>query len=498
MRLADLLTTAGFPLAQPLGQEAAAREITLITQDSRTAGPGSLFAALPGSRFDGRSFIPEVLAKGTDVVLAPSGTQLPEGSQATLLASDAPRHWLARLAAVFLAPQPRLLVCVTGTSGKTSVAHFTRGLWSSLGQRAASLGTLGVQPAVVPPLPGLTTADPVALHGCLSDLQAAGYEQVVLEASSHGLDQHRLDGLDVAAAAFTNLSHEHLDYHGDMASYFAAKARLFADLLRPDGVAVLNADSPYYEELTVIARRRGQRILSFGNSGAANLRLLAQTPVAKGQTLDLSIDGKEQRLLLPLIGDFQASNALAALGLVIGTGADPDAALAGVTRLTPVPGRLEYVGQTAQGGRVYVDYAHKPAALEAVLTTLRPHTKGRLSVVVGCGGDRDREKRPVMGRMAAELADRGIITDDNPRSEDPARIRAAMLAGNPSLTEIGDREEAIAAAIADLRANDVLVIAGKGHESGQTAGGVTLPFDDREVARRYLAMENGDEGGKAA
>ncbi len=495
MRLADLLAAVSLPLAGPLAKHQADLQIESLTCDSRQAKPGSLFAALPGSQADGRDFIPDALAKGAVAVLAAKGSVLPANGKAALIACDNPRRWLALLASTFHAPQPRLIACVTGTSGKTSVAHFTRSLWQALGHNAASLGTLGVVPSAVPAPPALTTPDPVALHRCLQELQLAGFEHAVLEASSHGLDQFRLDGLEVAAAAFTNLSHEHLDYHPNMQAYFAAKARLFEALLRPDGVAVLNADTPYYEALTGIARGRGQRILSYGVSGAANLRIMEQKPSAEGQALTLAVDGKEQRVALPLLGDFQACNAVAALGLVIGSGSDPTAAVAALEQLKPVPGRLEAVGQTASGGKVFVDYAHKPAALEAVLTTLRPYVRGKLWVVVGCGGDRDREKRPIMGRMAAELADHGIITDDNPRGEDPAAIRAAMLAGHPDLAEIGDRRQAIETAVHALEKGDILVVAGKGHESGQTVGDKVLPFDDREVSREAIAAS---ERGTAA
>lgn len=490
MRLGDLLSAASMPLAAPLAPAQADLEIHSLTLDSRQVVPGSLFAALPGSQADGRTFIPHALSKGAVAVLSVKGTDLPAGSSASLLTCDDPSHWLAVLASVFHAPQPRVIACVTGTSGKTSVAHFTRSLWEALGLKAASLGTLGVVPAVETAPASLTTPDSVGLHRCLQQLQDQGIEHAVLEASSHGLDQHRLDGLEVSAAAFTNLSHEHLDYHKTMEAYFAAKARLFERLLRPDGVAVLNADTPYYEALTTIARRRGQRIFSYGISGAANLRLLEQKPKANGQSLLLQLDGQERRVQLPLIGDFQACNALAAVGLVVGTGGDPSATLNALSGLVPVPGRLEFVGTTTAGGSVYVDYAHKPAALEAVLTTLRPYAKRHLWVVVGCGGDRDREKRPIMGRMAAELADHGIITDDNPRSEEPAAIRAAMLQDHPDLVEIGDRRQAIETAVHELKKGDLLVIAGKGHESGQTIGKEVLPFDDREVARSAISASD--------
>ena len=492
MRLADLLSAASLPLAAPLAPTEADVEVSGLTLDSRQAVPGSLFAALPGTHADGRDFIPQALAQGAVAVLAGPGTRLPDSSTVPLIACCDPKHWLAILAGVFHSPQPRTVTCVTGTSGKTSVAHFARTLWEVIGMPAASLGTLGVFHSVESLPTSLTTPDSIAIHCALQKLQAKGIERAVLEASSHGLDQRRLDGLEIAAAAFTNLSPEHLDYHESMAAYFAAKVRLFTDLLRPDGLAVLNADSSYYEQLTLIARERGQRILSYGTDGAADLRILERKAESSGQILTLFVEGSEQHLQLPLIGDFQAMNALAALGLVMGTGAAPAEALEAMTKLTPVPGRLEFVGSTAAGGRVYVDYAHKPGALEAVLTTLRPYARKRLWVVVGCGGDRDRDKRPVMGRLAAKLADHGIITDDNPRGEDPAEIRAAMLLGHPDLTEIGNRRQAIEAAVQALKKDDLLVIAGKGHESGQTASGKTTPFDDRVVAREEIAATKGE------
>jgi len=457
MRFADLLAAASTPLGRPLDPDSANLQIAGLTADSRDVRPGFLFAAIPGTRLDGRAFIPQAVAAGAAAILAPAGTALPQGLEGKppALVTDAnPRRQLAILAAAFYAPQPRRIACVTGTSGKTSTAHFTRAIWERLGLRAASLGTLGVVPPIPDAPPALTTPDPVGLHRCLGSLQREGVEHAVLEASSHGLDQFRLDGLEVSAAAFTNLSREHLDYHGTMEAYLAAKARLFSNLLRPDGTAVLNRDVPEFEAMAGIARRRGQRILAFGKHPEADLRLQEQQPTAAGQVLTLSLNGRTETLTLPLIGDFQAWNALAALGLVLAGPVDPQAAVQALAVLPPVPGRLEASGQTPAGGRVYVDYAHKPAALEAVLATLRPHVAGKLVVVFGCGGDRDRGKRPIMGEIAARMADAAIVTDDNPRSEDPAAIRAEILAASPRLEEIGDRQEAIAAAMRRLSAGD--------------------------------------------
>jgi UDP-N-acetylmuramoyl-L-alanyl-D-glutamate--2,6-diaminopimelate ligase len=466
---------------------AADPEILGLTADSRQVRPGFLFAALPGSKVDGRSFIAAAAAGGAVAVLAPHDTLLPPVlARLPLVADDNPRRRLALAAARFHGRQPRTVVAVTGTNGKTSVAEFTRQLWAGLGEKAASLGTLGV---VTPDRrrPGaLTTPDPVALHATLAELAAAGIEHAAIEASSHGLDQFRLDGLRLSAAAFTNLSRDHLDYHGTMGRYLAAKARLFEALLPAGAAAVLNADAEPFAALAAACRARGLPVLSYGRGGA-DLRLESATPTAPGQRLVVTLLGQRRELEFPVAGAFQADNLLCALGLVIATGAPVDAAAAAVAGLGGVPGRIELAARAASGAAIYIDYAHTPDALATALSALRPHTIGSLSVVFGCGGDRDRGKRPDMGEVAARLADRVIVTDDNPRGEPPAAIRAAVMAACPGAREIGDRRAAIRAAIVELAAGDLLVIAGKGHESGQTVAGVTHPFDDREVARSIVA-----------
>ncbi|MGC2855716.1 UDP-N-acetylmuramoyl-L-alanyl-D-glutamate--2,6-diaminopimelate ligase [Novispirillum sp. DQ9] len=464
-----------------------------LTADSRAVKPGFLFAALPGSRADGRAFVAQAVAAGAAAVLLPQGPlpeDLPQG--VAVVTAGEPRHAFALMAARFHGRQPATVCAVTGTNGKTSTAVFTQQLWAALGHRGAALGTLGIVGGGLDRAGSLTTPDPVALHAMLAEAAAAGCTHLCMEASSHGLDQHRLDGVDVAAAAFTNLTRDHLDYHGTVEAYLAAKTRLFTDVLRPGGTAVLNADVPEFALLEAAAMSAGRKVVSYGERGDA-LRLLKRMPTATGQHLDLRVAGTGYSVDLPLAGGFQAMNALAALGLVIAGGADPARAVAALEALSGVPGRLEAVGATAEGASVFVDYAHTPDALETVLAALRPHAAGRLVVVFGCGGDRDRGKRPQMGAIAARLADAVTVTDDNPRSEDPAAIRAEVLAGCPDAAEIGDRRAAIRSAVAGLKAGDVLVIAGKGHESGQTVGTTVLPFDDRVEARAALATLN--EGG---
>ncbi len=468
--------------------EAALAEVDIsgLTADSRQVAAGYLFAALPGSQADGRDFIPQALEKGAAAVLAPKGTTLPAGAPAVaLIIDDNPRRRLALLAARFYQRQPATAVAVTGTNGKTSVASFTSQIWHALGHEAASLGTLGLQPPRADAPASLTTPDPVELHRCLASLARDRVDHVVLEASSHGLDQFRLDGIRVSAAAFTNLTRDHLDYHGSMEAYLAAKMRLFSELLQPDGTAVVNLDDPAGAQVVEVCRARGLKTLTYGKA-VSDLQLLEQTPTATGQDLALKLLGREMTVSLGVAGAFQAGNVLAALGLVIAGGEDLDRAAATLSGLEGVPGRVELVGETAAGGHVYVDYAHTPDALETVLHALRPHTRKRLAVIIGCGGDRDRGKRPQMGAIAVRLADKAYITDDNPRSEDPAAIRREMLAAAPEAEEIGDRGAAIATAVAALGSGDVLVIAGKGHEAGQIVGGQVLPFDDRDVARTAI------------
>lgn len=466
------------PLTNLLGPRSAANpEITGLTSDSRKVQPGWLFAALPGAKADGRAFISSALSKGAAAILAPEGTEAETGA-VPLVTSANPRRDFALAAAAFHGAQPETMAAVTGTNGKTSTANFARQIWSALGFKAAALGTLGIIAEGWPPQGSLTTPDPADLHAALAALAKGGITHACMEASSHGLDQYRLDGVRLRAAAFTNLTRDHLDYHPDMAAYGAAKQRLFTEVLPADGIAVVNADSNFAPQL-----RAGAKRLSFGRKGE-DIRLLSSTPEPHGQELALDLLGRRLTLHLPLAGTFQAENALAALGLVIACGADPVAAAKALETLQGVPGRLQKVAETATGAPVYVDYAHTPDALETVLGALRPHATGRLIVVFGCGGDRDPGKRPQMGAIAERLADFAIVTDDNPRSEDPGLIRRAILAACPKAVEIGDRAAAIRHAVGIAQVRDVVVLAGKGHEAGQIVKGVTLPFDDAEEARK--------------
>jgi len=466
-------------------------DIRGLTADSRAVEPGFLFAALPGTRNDGRTFINDAVARGAIAILAPEGTARPQGADKIALIEDEnPRRRLALMAARFYRQQPRTIAAVTGTSGKTSVASFTRQLWSLLGQRAASIGTLGIVTPEGTRYGALTTPDPVLLHRDLAMLADGGIDHLSVEASSHGLEQYRLDGLKISAAAFTNLTRDHLDYHPTMAAYFKAKRRLFCSLLPAGGTAVLNADVPEFEPLNDLCRACAHRIVTYGRAGR-DLRLLGQVPQGDGQLLTIAVGGKEWRIAFPVVGTFQAMNLMAALGLVAAGGIKATDLMPLVERLEGVPGRMELVAHHPNGAPIFVDYAHKPHALETVLAALRAHAKGKLIVVFGCGGDRDRGKRPEMGAIAARLADVAIVTDDNPRSETPAAIRAEIMAACPGGIEIGDRRKAIETAIAKLGAGDVLAIAGKGHETGQTIAGVTHPFDDSQVARESVATIKG-------
>jgi len=462
------------------------RPITGLTSDSREVKPGYLFAALAGSHTDGARFIADAVARGATAILVADPAPF-ENIGVPIIADPNPRRRLALMAARFHGQQPAIIAAVTGTNGKTSVAAFTRQLWERAGLAAASLGTIGL---VAPGLsrPGsLTTPDPVALHRTLAELARAGIDHVAIEASSHGLDQYRLDGLTPAAACFTNLTRDHLDYHRDMAAYFAAKRRLFTDLLPPDGTAIINLDSAEGRELAASCHASGQRVIGFGRARRADIRLVEALPDASGQRIVVDAAGLRRTLHLPLLGEFQAMNALAAVGLAAATGVNVAAALEALPTLEGAPGRMARVAQHPNGAPVIVDYAHTPDALETVLAALRPHCRGRLIVAFGCGGDRDPGKRPMMGEIAARRADIVIVTDDNPRSEDAASIRRAILAACPGAREIGDRAHAIAEALALLESGDLLLLAGKGHESGQIVGSTVLPFDDAEVARAAVA-----------
>ena len=469
----------------------AAIDVRDVALDSRRVKAGALFAALPGSKADGRSFVAAAAKAGASAILALEGStfaDLPAG--VAVLTAKEPRRALAKLAARFFGNQPHCIAAVTGTGGKTSTVAFARQLWTLEGREAASLGTLGILSRKLNDPGSLTTPDPIALHRILAQLADNGVTHLAMEASSHGLDQHRLDGVTVTAAAFTNLSQDHLDYHADMASYFEAKLRLFSDLLPQGGTAVVNLKLAQAPRVIETARQRRQRLITFGTD-KADIQLLKQKPTPQGQLLEIGLFGAHHVAEFPVAGGFQAENLLAALGLVIGSGSDANKIAGLIGSLTGVPGRIEHVADTPAGGAVYVDYAHKPGALEAVLTTLRPHAARQLAVIFGCGGDRDRGKRPMMGEIATRLADRVIVTDDNPRSEVPAAIRAEILVKAPGAIEVGDRAEAIRVGMSELREGDLLVIAGKGHETYQIVGDQTYPFDDAEVARQIAAELGG-------
>lgn len=477
-------------------------EITGLTADSRSVKPGYLFVAMPGVKEDGAKYIADAIAKGAVAVVMGEGAAV--SSVPTIHVADM-RSAVSKLAAAFYPAQPECCVAVTGTDGKTSTADFVRQLASMSGLDAASIGTLGLRSAhatLNDAFPANNTSpEPILLHHTLSDLAAAGVRVAAIETSSHGLDQKRSHGVRFAAGAFTNLTRDHLDYHGTVERYFAAKALLFSEVLARGAVAVLNRDDAHFTDLKTICDARGIRITSFGAHAEADYRVVKVTPHAEGLDAEVVIRGAVHTLKLPLYGAFQLMNMLAAVGLlesVILSGAkdrvesmapDPSLALR-MTALLPhlkgVPGRLEKIA-IANGAPVFIDYAHTPAALENILKTLRPHTQKKLHVVFGCGGDRDAGKRPEMGAAAAKFADHVIVTDDNPRSEDPAKIRAAIMAASPNAQEIPDRDAAIRFAVQQLTQGDVLVVAGKGHETTQIIGNQTLPFNDAEHIRKAVA-----------
>jgi UDP-N-acetylmuramoyl-L-alanyl-D-glutamate--2,6-diaminopimelate ligase len=464
-----------------------------VTADSRKVTAGWLFAALPGSKVDGREFAAGAVAQGAAAVLAPEGGL--EGLGVPVVRSEDARRAYALASAAFWGKQPAMCVAVTGTNGKTSVAGFARQIFAALGHKAASMGTLGVvvsekgQPDQQLTPPGLTTPDAGDVAEMVARLADMGVTHLALEASSHGVDQRRVDGVKLRAAGFTNFTQDHLDYHGSMEAYRAAKLRLFDVLTPTGGTAVLNADSEAFPNFAAAAVTSGQSIFSVGEDGQG-LRLLSRTPTPEGQTLVVETGDETYKIKLPLAGAFQASNVLVAAGLCIAAGEDPVAVLKALEALEGAAGRLQRVGRGPKGGEAYVDYAHTPDGLQTVLEALRPHTRGKLIAVFGAGGDRDRGKRPLMGAIGAKLADIAIVTDDNPRSEDPAAIRAAVLEAAPGAREIGDRRAAIRAAVALMGEGDVLVVAGKGHEQGQTIAGVVHPFDDVAVTLEALEGVN--------
>ena len=468
--------------------------ISGITCDSSAVHEGYLFAAIPGSQRDGRQFIPDALSRGAAAVLAPPGTLIGSSDiRVPLLIDKNPRQQYAKMAARFYDKQPKKITCVTGTNGKTSVVSFLLQIWATAGHKAASIGTLGVElggypDGVAPKLhydSDLTTPDPADLHRNLAELSANRIEYVGLEASSHGLAQYRLDGIKPLAAAFTNLTRDHFDYHGDEKRYLAAKLRLFSEILVDHGAMIINADAPEAEVLRIIAAKRQLRVIDYGIA-AEDLVLLRNEVDGPNQNLELKLFGVRYQVRFPLPGDFQVANALAAVGLGVATGVPIETAMMAVADFKSIRGRLECVTKHPNGAAIYVDYAHTPNALKNVLETLKPHVDGALHLVFGCGGDRDSGKRYEMGSVAASTADHIIITDDNPRSEDPAQIRREIIAGCGEAKEIKDRAEAIFTAVSALKSGDILIVAGKGHESGQIINDQIFPFDDADVIRRSV------------
>lgn len=484
LQLTDLL---GEGRAGDLPAAVSRLDVQGLSCDSRQVEKGYLFAAWKGANTDGRQFIPAAIAKGASIILAEPGTKLPVTDNVFLLEEHNPRKLFSQLAARFYHKQPEHVVAVTGTNGKTSVAYFFQQLWNITGQKAASMGTIGITGvAGFEGEESLTTPDPVKLHQTLAALMEKGVGYLGMEASSHGLDQYRLDGVTLQAAAFTNLSRDHLDYHATMEEYFKAKLRLFSELLPAGGTAVVNADVPEYHAIETVARQRNHHILSYGRAEGASLRIHEIIREHYGQRVWFTYGGKPQTVLLPLLGEFQVYNALCSLGLALATGMEIKQAVGALAKLSPAPGRMERVANPISGYAVFVDYAHTPDALEKALHELRPYVKGELWVVFGCGGDRDKGKRPQMGEVAARLADRIVVTDDNPRSEDPAVIRQAIIVACPAAKEIGDRGEAIKYAVKQLQPGDILLISGKGHEKTQKVGDKVYPFDDVRVAGEVL------------
>jgi UDP-N-acetylmuramoyl-L-alanyl-D-glutamate--2,6-diaminopimelate ligase len=466
---------------------AGAVTVSGLAMDSRAVKPGDLFFALAGAKTDGTRFIDQAIKSGAVAVAGEHAP--PAGLSVPFVLLQNPRRALALAAARFYPRQPSTIAAVTGTSGKTSVAAFTRQIWERLGFNAASVGTIGVVSPKRNVYGSLTTPDPVALQRSLDELAGDGVTHLALEASSHGLDQFRLDGVRVSAAGFTNLSRDHMDYHPDVAHYLAAKLRLFTDLVRGDGVAVIAADHDVSKAVIDASRARKLRLMTVGRAGdgaGEGIRLVNTAIDGFGQKLTIEHRGRTRALRLPLVGEFQIENALVAAGLAIGTGGVADDVFAALEHLEGAKGRLELVGER-RGAPIFVDYAHKPDALAKALQALRPYAKRKLVVVFGAGGDRDAGKRPLMGEIAAQNADSVIITDDNPRSENPATIRAAILAASGGAKEIGDRAEAIRAAVESLQAGDALLVAGKGHETGQIVGDRTLPFSDHDAVAAALA-----------
>jgi len=484
MKLSALISALP-PETFATGQAAAPDlPVTGLTADSRAVEPGNVFFALAGVKTDGARYALQAITSGAVAIVAAPDAELADIAVPVLRAAD-PRLALARMAAAFFGPQPRVIAAVTGTAGKTSVASFLRQIWAHAGEQAAMIGTTGVVAPGRIDYATLTTPDPVALHRLLADLASEGVTHAAMEASSHGLDQRRLDGVALSVAGFTNLGRDHLDYHPSMDDYMAAKMRLFDTLLPKGAPAVIFADDPWSERAVEAADRAGAKVLTVGRKGGF-LSLKRVEHLRHKQIAEVHYDGRIFEVHLPLAGGFQISNALVAAGMAIATGTSAYQVMAALEHLTGASGRLELIGLTAEGAPAYVDYAHKPEALENVLEAVRPFTTGKIVVVFGCGGDRDRGKRPIMGEIANRLADVVIVTDDNPRSENPATIRTEIMQAATGATEIGDRAEAIRQAVVQLKAGDTLIVAGKGHEQGQTVGDKVLPFSDHAEIRKAL------------
>lgn len=467
-------------------------KITGLTADSRKVRPGFLFAAFKGASVDGTKFASDAATARANAILcaedAVETVRAACGDKAVVIGAAEPRQAFAKMAARFYGAQPDTIVAVTGTAGKTSVAHFARQVFQAAGHPAASLGTLGIVKPGGESYGGLTTPDPVFLHEQLALLEDEGVNHAAMEASSHGLDQYRLDGVRLTAAAFTNLGRDHMDYHPTIEDYLRAKLRLFSELLPTGGTVVVDPGEKYADRVLAVAQERGLPVLSVGETGK-DLKLTGLKPSGAGQELTLQTARGEYKVTLPLIGRFQVSNALIAAGLAMASGLDTGVVMRALENLKGAPGRLELAGRTGQGGLIFVDYAHKPDALDNALAALKPFASGKLSVIVGAGGDRDPGKRELMGAAAARHADLVIVTDDNPRSEDPATIRKAVLSGAPEALEIGDRYEAIAEGVRRLRQGDILCVAGKGHETGQIVGDTVIPFSDHDAVKRAISLE---------
>lgn len=471
--------------------ESADVQVRGVTANWEAVEPGWVFVSLVGQGEDGRAHVSEAARRGAVAVLGPSGIGAGENAGSVpVVVDDNPQRAFALLAARFFGRQPNVVVAVTGTDGKTSVVEFTAQLWRLLGRRAASLGTLGLRPPGRQLPERLTTPFPMTLHSCLASVADKGIDRLALEATSIGLNEHRVDGVELAAGAFTNLSQEHLGYHGSVDAYRAAKRRLFASILAPGGSAVLNADSAEVDDLASVCRTRGHEVWTYGRRGT-QIRLEHLEAMEDAQRLTVGLLGRRRQVTMPLIGGFQAMNAMCALGLVVATGEDAESAFSALPGLRPVPGRLERVARHPCGAPIYVDYAHTPNGLRTLLEAVRPFVAQRMVLVFGCGGESDRGKRPQMGEIAGRLADLVIITDDNPRSEHAGTIRSEIVSGCPAAVEIGDRVDAIETGVRQLGSGDVMIVAGKGHESVQLTAGGARPFDDGAVVRAAVVKVGG-------